>query len=104
MKLPSFAAPATTRMTPAMRVAITRPSKPCREMTLATTTTKAPVGPPIWVRLPPSMEISRPATTTVTSPVSGAAPEAMASAMARGRATMATVRPARASLRRSPSP
>ena len=68
-------------------------------MTLNTTTTKAPVGPPIWKRLPPSAEIRKPATTAVTSPFSGVVPEAMASAMASGSATMATVSPAMASLR-----
>src|SRR3989344_6671374 len=67
-------------------------------------TTKAPVGPPIWKRLPPRAEIRKPATTAVISPTSGAAPEAMASAMASGRATTATVRPAMASARRSPGP
>src|SRR3546814_14973802 len=40
-------------------------------MTLNTTTTKAPVGPPIWKRLPPSAEIRKPATTAVTRPLSG---------------------------------
>src|SRR5690606_31559388 len=67
-------------------------------------TTKAPVGPPIWKRLPPRAEIRKPATTAVTRPASGVAPEAMASAMARGRATTATVRPAMVSARKSPKP
>jgi len=73
-------------------------------MTLNTTTTKAPVGPPIWNRLPPSAEISRPATTAVTRPFSGVVPEAMASAIASGSATIETVRPAMKSWRRSASP
>src|SRR3546814_20446811 len=67
-------------------------------MTLNTTTTKAPVGPPIWKRLQPSAEIRKPATTAVTRPLSGVAPDAIASAIASGRATTDTVRPAGASL------
>ncbi len=63
----------------------------------ATITTKAPVGPPICTREPPSSEIRNPATTAVTSPWLGVAPLAMPSAMASGSATIATVSPARAS-------
>src|SRR5262249_15030517 len=48
----------------------------------------------IWTREPPSAEIRMPATTTVTSPSPGLAPEAIAIAMASGSATIATVRPA----------
>jgi len=68
-------------------------------MTLNTTTTKAPVGPPIWTREPPSSDMNSPATTAVTRPRSGEAPEATPSAIASGKATIATVRPAMASLR-----
>ena len=48
-------------------------------------------------RLPPKAEMRKPATTAVTNPLSGVAPEAMASAMASGRATIATVSPSTAS-------
>ena len=34
-------------------------------------TMKAPVGPPICTRLPPSAEIRKPATTAVNSPTAG---------------------------------
>ncbi len=70
----------------------------------ATRGMKAPAGPPIWKREPPSAEIRKPPTMAVMSPLSGVAPEAMAMAMESGRATMATVRPATASVRRSRPP
>lgn len=66
-------------------------------MTLKTTTTKALVGPPIGVHEPPSNEMKKPATIAVGSPLSGEAPLAMPSAMARGNAMTATVMPAMAS-------
>src|SRR3546814_4951963 len=69
-------------------------------MTLKITTTKAPVGPPTWVREPPKADMRKPAITAVTSPLSGDAPLAIASAMDKGSATTATVRPASASARR----
>ena len=61
-------------------------------------------GPPICTREPPNAEIRKPATIAVCRPLSGVVPEAMASAIASGSATMATVRPATASARRSPHP
>ena len=67
-------------------------------MTPATTTINAPVGPPIWTLLPPSSEISKPPMMAVTRPALGVAPDAIAIAMLRGRATSATVTPASASL------
>src|SRR3954466_14593734 len=63
-------------------------------------TTKAPVGPPIWVRDPPSADIRNPATTAVYKPACGVTPEAMPNAIASGRATRPTVIPARRSWRR----
>jgi len=62
-------------------------------------TTKAPVGPPIWTRLPPSPEMTAPAMMAVTSPLSGETPEAMAKAMARGKATIPAIIPAMPSAR-----
>lgn len=61
---------------------------------------KAAVGPPICTREPPKAEIRKPAMIAVCRPFSGVAPEAIASAIASGRATMATVSPASASARR----
>ena len=58
---------------------------------------KAPVGPPICTRLPPSAEIMKPAMIAVVSPVAGLAPEAIAMAIDSGSATSATVTPAKAS-------
>ena len=58
---------------------------------------KAPVGPPICTRLPPSSEIRKPATIAVTRPAAGSAPEAIAMARLSGRATIATVTPAKTS-------
>jgi hypothetical protein len=54
---------------------------------------KAPVGPPIWTRLPPSEAISIPAMMAVIKPFSGETPEAMAKAIARGNATIPTIIP-----------
>ena len=42
-----------------------RPLMPKRATMPATMTTKAPVGPPIWVREPPRAEMRKPATTAV---------------------------------------
>ena len=90
---PARSRPATTRITPAMKVAVTSPSSPWTATTPATTTMNAPVGPPICTRLPPSAEIRKPATMAVTSPSAGLAPDAMAMAMDSGMATIATVIP-----------
>jgi hypothetical protein len=57
-------------------------------------TMKAPAGPPICTLLPPKAEIRKPATMAVNKPASGFKPEAMAKAMAKGRATTPTVKPA----------
>ena len=65
---------------------------------------KAAVGPPICTRDPPSAEIRKPAMMAVEMPLSGVVPLAIASAIASGRATMATVSPATASARRSFQP
>ena len=63
---------------------------------------KAPAGPPICTAEPPSAEIRKPAMIAVQMPASGLSPEAMAKAMASGRATMPTVAPAPRSLRKRP--
>ncbi len=63
---------------------------------------KAPAGPPIWKRLPPSAEMRKPPTMAVNRPFSGDRPEPIAMAIDSGSATMATVRPAMASALKSP--
>jgi hypothetical protein len=55
---------------------------------------KAPVGPPIETRVPPTAETIKPAMTAVKMPASGFTPDAIANAMANGRATIPTVTPA----------
>ncbi len=62
-------------------------------------TMKAPAGPPICTCEPPSAEMRKPATIAVTMPCSGLTPLAMAKAIASGRATTPTVRPAAMSAR-----
>ncbi len=69
-------------------------------MTANTTGMKAAVGPPICTRDPPRAEIRKPAMIAVCRPFSGPAPLAIASAIASGSATTATVKPAMASLRK----
>ena len=54
--------PRMTSMTPAIIVHMKRPEMPCWATIPETTTTKAPVGPPIWTRDPPSAEMMKPVT------------------------------------------
>jgi hypothetical protein len=61
------------------------------------TTTNAPVGPPICVEEPPKAEIAKPATIAQYRPDCGGTPDAIAKAIAKGRATRPTVTPARRS-------
>ncbi len=63
MALPMPVAPSTMSMTPAIIVHMKRPATPCAATMLETTTTKAPVGPPIWTIDPPRAEIRKPVTT-----------------------------------------
>ncbi len=65
MKRTTDPVPVTPRMisrTPAIIVHMNRPEIPCSATMPETTTTKAPVGPPIWTRDPPSAEIRNPVT------------------------------------------
>ena len=55
-------APSTTSRIPAITVHMNSPSIPCTATIPATTTTNAPVGPPICVFEPPSAEIKNPVT------------------------------------------
>ena len=97
MSEPMRHTPKMMRNSPASSVQSTSPGKPKLPTTPEISTTKAPVGPPIWNLLPPSSEIRKPATTAVMRPVLGVMellPQAIAKAMASGRATTPTVRPA----------
>ena len=67
---------------------------PCLAMIPATTTTNAPVGPPICVFDPPSAEIRNPVTIAQYNPACGETPEEIANAIASGKATRPTVTPA----------
>ena len=60
--VPMPVAPMTTSRIPAITVHMNRPSTPCTATMPATTTTKAPVGPPIWVLDPPNAETRKPVT------------------------------------------
>lgn len=91
--------PKRMRNNPASNVHIISPPMPKRgsDTMPAIMITNAPVGPPIWYLLPPISDIMKPATIAVISPVDGVMaghPQAMANAMAKGRATTPTVRPA----------
>ena len=55
---------------------------------------KAPVGPPICTVVPPKKAIIKPAIIAVVNPCSGPTPEAIAKAMASGKATIPTIIPA----------
>ena len=79
---------------PAIRVAITRPSVPNWATIPATMVANAAVGPEMLTLLPPRKEITKPATMAVYRPFSGDTPEAIASAMERGSAMIATITPA----------
>ena len=65
---PKRARPRIMRRMPARIVQIVRPSTPWRATIPDTITTNAPVGPPIWTRLPPRNEMRKPATAAVTRP------------------------------------
>jgi hypothetical protein len=57
---PKPVSPISNSTMPAISVTIAKPLMPKRRTIPATITTKAPVGPPIWVREPPSAEIRKP--------------------------------------------
>ena len=94
MMVPRWSTPNMMRNTPAISVAIVRPSNPYCWMMPYIIIMNAPVGPPICTFEPPKTEMSRPATMAVMIPFSGVTPEAIPKAMANGRATMPTMIPA----------
>ncbi len=61
--LPLLVTPRITSITPAIIVHTNRPDTPWVATMPETTTTKAPVGPPICTREPPSAEMTKPVTT-----------------------------------------
>ena len=65
MKRPIRMTPIANRMTPAIRVAISRPPAPNRAEMGASTTTNAAVGPDTWTREPPRRAMRAPATMAV---------------------------------------
>ena len=60
MNVPSRRNPTASSISPDSAVARTTPSTPCRSTAAATSTMKAPAGPPIWKRLPPSADTRKP--------------------------------------------
>src|SRR5207244_1355411 len=92
--VPRPVAPKNNRKTPANNVHMNNPSTPYLATIPNTTTTNAPVGPPICVEDPPKAEIAKPATIAQYRPAWGGRPDAMAKAIAKGRATNPTVIPA----------
>ena len=60
--VPSPVSPSRSSITPAISVHMKSPSRPWVCTMPATTTTNAPVGPPIWTREPPRAETRNPAT------------------------------------------
>ena len=91
---PRRMAPMPMSRSPAMTVAMRRPSIPYFATIPAIMMTNAPVGPPICTREPPSAEMMNPATIAVMRPRSGVTPLAIAKAMDSGSATTATIMPA----------
>lgn len=65
MTLPRPARPKAIWIAPAMKPARIKPSTPCFALTPARITTKVPVGPAIWKRVPPNSATIRPAITAV---------------------------------------
>src|SRR5688500_3362853 len=92
--VPSRAMPMSSKMTPAMSVAICKPAIPWVAVMPASTAMNAPVGPEICTRVPPNSDVATPATIAVYRPCAGVTPDAIANAMARGSATTPTTRPA----------
>jgi len=79
-------------------VATISPSIPSWATIPATIVANAAVGPAICTLLPPSAEMTKPATIAVKIPASGPTPEASAKAIDNGNAIIATIIPAVTSL------
>ena len=77
---------------------MTSPSIPSLATMPATIVANAAVGPAICTLLPPSAEMTNPATIAVKIPTSGPTPDASASAIDSGNAIIATMIPAVTSL------
>ena len=92
--VPNLHAPSTNKITPAISAQTTSACGPCDKTIGASNGTNAPAGPPICTREPPSSETKKPPMMAVKIPISGFSPDAMASAIASGNATMPTISPA----------
>ena len=93
IKLPTLNSPMVTNNMPAKNVESIKLATPYRSTMAYTITTKAPAGPPICTLLPPNAEIKKPPITAEIKPASGLSPDAIAKAMARGKAITPTVIP-----------
>src|SRR3546814_11648278 len=93
MKVPSRSSPTAASISPDRKVASSVPSTPCWATVAATSTIKAPAGPPIWNRLPPKAETMKPPTIEEYSPRSGVTPDEIATARESVHAPLAPVRP-----------
>src|SRR3989344_6466564 len=91
---PSLIIPKNTWITPARKPATNRPSNPYLLTEAKIITVIAPVGPVIENLEPPSKDPRIPAITAVYNPIIGGTPEAMAKAIAKGKATTAVINPA----------
>ncbi len=96
--------PNAKRINPARSDAVIKPPSPCVWLIGPSSTTNAAVGPETLTREPPATAMIAPATMDVYRPCCGGTPEAIASAIASGSATMPTTAPARMSRRRSRAP
>ena len=65
MKVPRRRNPTTASISPERNVARISPSIPCWATVAATSTMKAPAGPPIWKRDPPRSDTRKPPTMAV---------------------------------------
>src|ERR1700722_5418308 len=92
--VPKPVTPNINRRTPAIMVHMNNPSIPYLATIPNTTTTNAPVGPPICVDEPPKAEIAKPATIAQYKPASGGTPDAIAKAIASGAQTNPAAPPA----------
>ena len=93
IRLPMRNRPIINNMIPAITVHINKLTYPYCKIIPYTITINAPVGPPTCTRDPPNAEIIKPAIIAVKIPASGFAPEAMANAIAKGKAITPTVTP-----------
>lgn len=93
--LPQCSSPMIINIMPAKVVAICSPSWPNREEVASNKPMKAPVGPEIWVRVPPNADTQNAAMMEVYSPISGLTFDPIANAIDSGIVTIPTTIPAK---------